>query len=152
MAKIIYTHKEQREVKLSNVLQSVLFSTPMHIYQPGIPIRNKKLRNWELLFRNFCNNWVELYSWILKLKNCSEHIIQYTDDVLQNCSFENYIILLTNITTINSIEFFFDWKKIMDWVVGEESCRYQPWPLIFCRNKDSGMQHYFSCCFMHLYW
>ena len=27
-----------------------------------------------------------------------EHIIQYTDDVLQNCTPETYIILLTNVT------------------------------------------------------
>ena len=29
--------------------------------------------------------------------------IQYTDDVLQNCTPEIYIILLTNVTPINSI-------------------------------------------------
>ena len=32
-----------------------------------------------------------------------EHTIQYTDDVLQNCTPETYIILLTNVTPINSI-------------------------------------------------
>ena len=31
-----------------------------------------------------------------------EHKIQYTDDVLQNCTPETYIILLTNVTPINS--------------------------------------------------
>ena len=36
-----------------------------------------------------------------------EHVIQYTDDVLQNCTPETYIILLTNVTTINSLTFFF---------------------------------------------
>ena len=34
-----------------------------------------------------------------------EHTIQYTDDVLQNCTPEPYITLLTNITPINSINF-----------------------------------------------
>ena len=33
-----------------------------------------------------------------------EHTIQYTDDVLQNCTPETYIILLTNVTLINSIK------------------------------------------------
>ena len=33
-----------------------------------------------------------------------EHKIQYTDDVLQNCTPETYIILLTNTTPINSIK------------------------------------------------
>ena len=32
-----------------------------------------------------------------------EHTIQYTDDVLQNCTPETYIISLTNVTSINSI-------------------------------------------------
>ena len=27
-----------------------------------------------------------------------EHTIQYTDDTLQNCSLETYIIILTNVT------------------------------------------------------
>ena len=30
-----------------------------------------------------------------------EHTIQYTDDVLQDCTPETYIILLTNVTPIN---------------------------------------------------
>ena len=33
-----------------------------------------------------------------------KHTIQYTDDVLQNCIAETYIILLTNVTPINSIK------------------------------------------------
>ena len=33
-----------------------------------------------------------------------EHTIQYTDDVLQNCTSETHIILLTNFTPINSIK------------------------------------------------
>ena len=33
-----------------------------------------------------------------------EHTIQYTDDVLQNCTPETYIILLANATLINSIK------------------------------------------------
>ena len=33
-----------------------------------------------------------------------EHTIQYTDDVLQNCILETYIILLTYVTPINSIK------------------------------------------------
>ena len=35
-----------------------------------------------------------------------EHTIQYTDEVLQNCARETYIILLTNVTPINSIKNF----------------------------------------------
>ena len=34
----------------------------------------------------------------------SKHTIQYTDDVLQNCTPETYVILLTNVTPVNSIE------------------------------------------------
>ena len=33
-----------------------------------------------------------------------EHATQYTDDVLQNCTPEAYIILLTNVTPIHSIK------------------------------------------------
>ena len=33
-----------------------------------------------------------------------EHTIHYTDDVLYNCTPETYIILLTNVTPINSIK------------------------------------------------
>ena len=33
-----------------------------------------------------------------------EHKIQYTDDMLQNCKPETYIILLTNVTPINLIK------------------------------------------------
>ena len=33
-----------------------------------------------------------------------EHTIQYTDDVLQSCMPENYIILLISVTPINSIK------------------------------------------------
>ena len=32
-----------------------------------------------------------------------EHTMQYTDDVLLNCTLETYIILLTNVTSINLI-------------------------------------------------
>ena len=32
-----------------------------------------------------------------------EHTTQYTDDVLQNCTPEIYVILLTNATPMNSI-------------------------------------------------
>ena len=35
-----------------------------------------------------------------------EHTIQYTDDVLENCALETYIIVLTNVTPINSIKCF----------------------------------------------
>ena len=35
-----------------------------------------------------------------------EHTIQYTDDVLQNCTPETYIILLTNVTSVYSIKKF----------------------------------------------
>ena len=34
----------------------------------------------------------------------SKHTIQYTGDVLQNCIPDTYIILLTNVTPINSIK------------------------------------------------
>ena len=34
-----------------------------------------------------------------------EHTIQCTDDVLQNCTHENDIILLINVTPINSVIF-----------------------------------------------
>ena len=33
-----------------------------------------------------------------------EHTVQYTNDVLQNCEPETYIVSLTNITLINSIK------------------------------------------------
>ena len=33
-----------------------------------------------------------------------EHTIQYTDEVLQNCTPKVYIILLTNVAPINSIK------------------------------------------------
>ena len=33
-----------------------------------------------------------------------EHTIQYTDDVLQNCTPETYIVLLSNVTPVNSIK------------------------------------------------
>ena len=34
-----------------------------------------------------------------------EHTIQYTDDVLSNCTLETHIVLLTNVTPINSMTF-----------------------------------------------
>ena len=33
-----------------------------------------------------------------------EHTIQYTDDVLQNCTLETNIILLTKVTPVKSIQ------------------------------------------------
>ena len=33
-----------------------------------------------------------------------EHTIQYIDDPLQNCTPETYVVLLTNVTPINSIK------------------------------------------------
>ena len=33
-----------------------------------------------------------------------EHTVQYTDDVLQNCTPDIYIILLTNATLVKSIK------------------------------------------------
>ena len=33
-----------------------------------------------------------------------EHTVQHTDDVLENCTGETYIILLTNVTPIKSIK------------------------------------------------
>ena len=35
-----------------------------------------------------------------------EHTICFTDDALQNCTLENYVILLTNDTLINPIKNF----------------------------------------------
>ena len=35
-----------------------------------------------------------------------DHTIQCTDGVLQNCTAETYIILLTQVTPINSIKMF----------------------------------------------
>ena len=33
-----------------------------------------------------------------------EHTMQYTNDVLENCTLETYMILLINVTPINSIK------------------------------------------------
>ena len=33
-----------------------------------------------------------------------ERTVQYTDAILQNCTLETYITLLTNVTPINSIK------------------------------------------------
>ena len=44
-----------------------------------------------------------------------EHITQYTDDVLWNCTPETNIILLTNVTPINSISKNFLIKKKNLW-------------------------------------
>ena len=33
-----------------------------------------------------------------------EHTIQYSDDILQNCTSETYRILLTNVTPLKSIK------------------------------------------------
>ena len=35
-----------------------------------------------------------------------EYTMQHTDDVLQNCTLETYIIILTNVTLINLIKKF----------------------------------------------
>ena len=40
-----------------------------------------------------------------------KHTIQYTDDVLQNCTIEIYIILLANITPINSTKYILEHKE-----------------------------------------
>ena len=37
------------------------------------------------------------------LASGGEHSIQYADDILQNYTLETYIILLANVTPINSI-------------------------------------------------
>ena len=39
-----------------------------------------------------------------------EHTIQYIDDVLQNYTVETFIILLTNVTTMNSTKNIFKKK------------------------------------------
>ena len=36
----------------------------------------------------------------------AEHAIQYTDDALENCTPETYIILSTNVSLISSIKHF----------------------------------------------
>ena len=36
-----------------------------------------------------------------------EHTVQYTDGLLQNCTLESYIILLTNVTPINLMKVIF---------------------------------------------
>ena len=48
-----------------------------------------------------------------------ERIIQHTDDVLQNCIPKTYLILLTNVTLINSIK-----KKILT-VISEQQAHEQ---------------------------
>ena len=35
-----------------------------------------------------------------------KHTVQYEDDVLQHCTSETYIILLINVTPVNSIKNF----------------------------------------------
>ena len=42
-----------------------------------------------------------------------EHTIHYTDDVLQNCTPETYVILLTNVTPINSTKIKKEKKNIL---------------------------------------
>ena len=44
-----------------------------------------------------------------------EHTMQYAGDVLQNCTPETYIILLINVTLINSI------KKLVITIAGSHS-------------------------------
>lgn len=34
-----------------------------------------------------------------------KHTMHYSDNILQNCTFETYIILLTNVSSINKINF-----------------------------------------------
>ena len=41
-----------------------------------------------------------------------EHPLHYTDDVLQDCTLETYIILLTNVTLINLIKIHSTKNKI----------------------------------------
>ena len=41
-----------------------------------------------------------------------ERTIQHTDDVLQNCTSETYIILLINVTPINSIKSFLKMQEL----------------------------------------
>ena len=37
---------------------------------------------------------------IVQFLNVGKHTMQYTDDILKNCTLEIYIILLTNVTSI----------------------------------------------------
>ena len=45
-----------------------------------------------------------------------EHTMQFTDDVSQNCTFETYIILLTDVTPINLIKFLKNWCAFFSYV------------------------------------
>ena len=53
-----------------------------------------------------------------------KQMVQYENDVLQNCTFEAYIILLTNITPIHSIKIL---KKINCWTWYKANCSPQCW-------------------------
>ena len=48
-----------------------------------------------------------------------EHTIQYTDDVLQNCTPGTCIILLANVSPINPIKIFFNFflKRVAAWQI-----------------------------------
>ena len=41
-----------------------------------------------------------------------EHTIQYTDNVLENCIPETYVILLVNVTPINSVKKKYTHRKL----------------------------------------
>ena len=41
---------------------------------------------------------------VLEVTHIGEHTIHYTDEVIWNCTPEIYIVLLTNVTSINSIK------------------------------------------------
>ena len=61
MGKIISTHKESREVKLSSILQSV-FSRPMQTYELMLPVYTRKVRKLRVS--------VEKILWQLEVAYC----------------------------------------------------------------------------------
>lgn len=50
------------------------------------------------------SKWGQTYGDGRRLTLGGERTMQYTDDVLCNCTLETYIILLTNVTPINLIK------------------------------------------------
>ena len=62
-----------------------------------MPITRGKMRSGEVGDGKWGINGDRRETWV------DEHTIQYTDDLLQGCTPETYIILLTIVTSINSI-------------------------------------------------
>ena len=68
-----------------------------------------------------------------------KHTIQYTDDALQNCTPETYIILLAHVTPIGSIKNFKNKQKVSskDQEANETSI------------SDTELSTHFQMCFRH---